>query len=300
MRVKVAMVGTIALAVCGGCTTPVPETSPSPMAASSSSGGGGAATSGNPAQEAMKSSSPSTFAGVAQAAPLPTTELHASALLWHSRADVRRVVGKRPDARGAVGSLGATDRFLLSENVSLMVEYKSGKAVSVLLEALPGPLAVPQALAWLGLPPNAPLKVTGDADAPGASKEATMDVAGKAVEVDVIDSAVTVTDAKYAAAQKEAQHKQLQKVGRQELATALEENLLQDGEDATVRANGVTLRITWALCSRATLYQLLNGTSKGLFKQLEAASFVDGLSALGFKRIECSDGYENTAWSPIQ
>jgi hypothetical protein len=75
---------------------------------------------------------------------------------------------------------------------------------------------------------------------------------------------------------------------RSELAKAIENKMLDEGLNVEVSAIGgdqTVLRIKWILVSKVVAHQLA-----------KEASFFSTARELGFKRIEITDGYEETWW----
>lgn len=74
------------------------------------------------------------------------------------------------------------------------------------------------------------------------------------------------------------------KATRTAFADKLEGVFLDQGMDATVRASGTTLKITYVLCNRAFVHQLVNGNG-------QERGPLWTIDQMGFKRIVCSDGF---------
>ena len=72
---------------------------------------------------------------------------------------------------------------------------------------------------------------------------------------------------------------------RRAFGSVYERTLLRNGFNVTVRvtgANATLLHIDWPLCSKSALFQITDGDDG------------EKLRDLGFKRVECADGYEGT------
>lgn len=76
---------------------------------------------------------------------------------------------------------------------------------------------------------------------------------------------------------------------RQNVAEALEKTLLEEGQDAYVRARGkcgTTLSIQWVLCSRPFVYKLQNDG--------DPSSLAKTIRDVGFAHVNCYDGFDTT------
>lgn len=99
---------------------------------------------------------------------------------------------------------------------------------------------------------------------------------------------VVVTDAWAAGSEKRAKKSRAASDASERIALAerVEQTLLDSGQDATVRARGTTIAVTWVLCSRPVLNAMVNDADGLLASVL--------LERIGVTRVTCFDGYQTT------
>ena len=235
-------------------------------------------------------SSDTKGAGQSRAPAAPVTASHFSlpdqgydlaAILEQPKAKVRKTLGEpaRSFAAGEpAGGADARDEFTPTAGLTLLVGYDArGRGKWLTIEMAGVGANVPQARIWLKQTPAGSISIRG--------QEITVDASADS-------DAVTFTDARYGRELDAA----TDKLGRQVLAQEYERNLLDQGLNATVRAHGAgakVLTVEWPLCSKAALYSLTKGSGAN-GEPVDASAFVWTLHEAGFKKIECTDGYEAT------
>lgn len=213
---------------------------------------------------------PASAAAAPPSAQLPAARVDATTVLGRSRVEVRKALGQHTKETAELDNF-ARDAMMF------VVVYDRNVAVNLAVATTSGWLDEAATRAWLGLP---------------ASGNATIGKRVYRVALQKDLNALMVTDAEWGRREEEraaaaaAKQKQEQLVqSRLAFAEALDTNFLDNGWDAKVLVRGTTLRIEFVLCNRAFLHQVV--------RKDETA--IPTLKGLGFKVVECSDGFNKTS-----
>jgi len=233
----------------------------------------------------ISSSAPSTPAPPTTPAKLPAGGIELGEIMGQTSANVHALL------KSAKMRTAGSDCYE-ADDVRLCITYEKSRAVEA-LTTVSGKMNPAATKTWLGL------SATGDVKLGGKPT----DVIVSANEIDVVEHAYAVVKQKRAAeaearARAAAQAQEAkeaaaaakalvdaQKEGRAKFAKLLDTWFLKHGADARIWVDGSELKIVWILCSRSTVYQLVNGDDDG-----ETINAM--MKTLGFTRLVCADGYD--------
>lgn len=214
----------------------------------------------------------------------PATHVEAKAILGASRATVRAALGQQPKTT-------ERDRdFFVLDEIGTTVYYSAGQAVALIINSTVAPVVEADARLWLGLPSD--LRLT---------------LGKNQYDITMLDGTFAIREVRWAqkqdylAIEKHAKEEALldekdsaaectrNKDARTRAAAAFAKGWLEQGQDVYASAEdpcGRTLRVQWPLCSRPTVYNLINSDMGKLLK------------SAGFTRVTCYDGIDAT-WRDI-
>lgn len=207
---------------------------------------------------------------------LPDKQVDVKEILGKKRAQVRALLGKPTSSltRPQVSDVYEGGK------VNVWVTYANGVANEVgagFAEAITDGNKA-QALGWLGI-------------ALAAAQAETFTVLGSTYRIRTSGNQAIVTEAGFLAKQESKARADQQRAERVRIASNLQRGFYQQGVDAEVTVSGregTTLWIVWVLCSRATLYQFMEGEG-GYRNDMEAAARRETLRKAGFKAVKCYD-----------